>query len=73
MDDKIKKIMERYEFVTMIEEDDSKKLIGIYDDIALYYDPQKKFLLEIDGNYFPPEPKQLKEIESKYLILNIKP
>ncbi|PIN77502.1 hypothetical protein COV14_05900 [Candidatus Woesearchaeota archaeon CG10_big_fil_rev_8_21_14_0_10_33_12] len=68
--EKIEKIMERYEFVTKIKENDSRKLIGTYNDINLYYDPQKEvFELNIDGNYFAPEPDQIREIKGKYLII----
>ncbi|MBU4492995.1 MAG: hypothetical protein KKA61_01360, partial [Nanoarchaeota archaeon] len=42
MDDKIKKIMKRYEFVTIINENDGRTFVGVYDDKDLYYDPQKK-------------------------------
>lgn len=69
INDKIK-IIEKYEFVTMIDKNDGRIFVGDYYDKDLYYDPQKEvFEFKIDNNYFPPEDDQLKEINRKYLIL----
>ncbi len=70
MSKKIEKIMEKYEFVTTIKENDSRKLIGTYDDIDLYYNIQEKiFEFKIDGKYFQPEYSQLMEMGREYLVL----
>jgi len=70
IDDKIKKIMKKYEFVTMINKNDGRTFVGVYDDKDLYYDPQKEvFEFKVDFNYFQPEENQLIGIKRKYLIL----
>jgi len=66
--------MERYEFVTIINEKDGRTFVGVYDDKDLYYDPSKKiFEFKIDDSYSLPKLDQLKEIERKYIIPNVKP
>ena len=70
IDDKIKKIMEKYEFVTMINKNDGRTFVGVYDDKDLYYDPKKEvFEFKVGDDFYPLESKQREKIEGKYLIL----